>query len=130
LTPKKFVTKLSEIWVWDPGCGKNSSRIQVSKKHRIPEPDPQHCIHVGFCVSLKLFIEKRIIFDLLPIIIIHFIFGFEQKSILFWKTISEISFGTGYGKIYGSNPMWIRNPVALLGDDGIQLVLTASVAEP
>jgi hypothetical protein len=29
---------LSNIWVWDPG-----SRIQGSKRHRIPDPDPQHC---------------------------------------------------------------------------------------
>ncbi len=34
---QKIVTKLSKIWVWDPGF-----RIQGSKKHRIPNPDPQH----------------------------------------------------------------------------------------
>ncbi len=27
----------------DPGSGKNPSRIQGSKKHRIPDPHPQHC---------------------------------------------------------------------------------------
>ncbi len=39
----KIVTKLSKIWVWDPGSGKILSRIpsQGSKRHRIP--DPQHC---------------------------------------------------------------------------------------
>jgi hypothetical protein len=26
----------------DPGSGKNTSRIQGVKKHRIPDPDPQH----------------------------------------------------------------------------------------
>jgi hypothetical protein len=26
----------------DPGSGKNSSRIQGLKKHRIPDSDPQH----------------------------------------------------------------------------------------
>jgi hypothetical protein len=31
---KKIVTKLSKIWVWDPGSGKNLFRI--------PDPDPQH----------------------------------------------------------------------------------------
>ncbi len=31
----KSVTKLSKIWVWDPGFGKNLFRI--------PDPDPQHC---------------------------------------------------------------------------------------
>jgi hypothetical protein len=30
----------------DPGSGKtySGSRIQGSKRHRIPDPDPQHCI--------------------------------------------------------------------------------------
>ncbi len=36
---QKIVTKLSKIWVWDPG-----SLIQGSKRHRIPDPDPQHWI--------------------------------------------------------------------------------------
>ncbi len=33
----------------DPGSGKNSSRIRMqgSKKHRIPNPDPQHCLQKG-----------------------------------------------------------------------------------
>jgi hypothetical protein len=48
----KIVIKLSKIWVWspgseirDPGSGKTYSRsgIQGSKRHRIPDPDPQHC---------------------------------------------------------------------------------------
>ncbi len=34
---KKIVTKLSKIWVWDPGSGENLSRIQGSKRHRIPD---------------------------------------------------------------------------------------------
>jgi hypothetical protein len=49
LFTQKFVTKLSKIWVWDPGSEnpdpeKNLSRIRVqgSKSHRIPDPDPQH----------------------------------------------------------------------------------------
>jgi hypothetical protein len=33
-TPKSF-TMLSNIWVWDPGSGKNLFRIQVKKA-----PDP------------------------------------------------------------------------------------------
>jgi hypothetical protein len=33
LFTQKIVTKLSKIWVWDPG-----SRIQGSKRHRIPDP--------------------------------------------------------------------------------------------
>jgi hypothetical protein len=54
LFTQKFVTKLSKIWVWDPGSEirdpeKNLFRIsnpgsgvQGSKKHWIP--DQQHCI--------------------------------------------------------------------------------------
>ncbi len=48
---------LSNIWVWDPGSGirdpgseirdpektYSGSQIQGSKRHRIPDPDPQHC---------------------------------------------------------------------------------------
>jgi hypothetical protein len=45
----KIVTKLSKIWVWDPGSEirdpektYSGSRIQGSKRHRIP--DPEHCM--------------------------------------------------------------------------------------
>ncbi len=49
---QKFVTKLSKIWVWDPGSEIRDpekpipypSRIQGSKRHRIPEPDQQHWV--------------------------------------------------------------------------------------
>jgi hypothetical protein len=57
LFTQKIVTKLSKIWIWnpgseirdprsgiwDPGSGKNLFRIQGSKRHRIPDLDPQHC---------------------------------------------------------------------------------------
>ncbi len=36
LFAQKIVTKLSKVWVWDPGSGKNLFRI----------PDPQHCLKV------------------------------------------------------------------------------------
>jgi hypothetical protein len=42
---------LSNIWVWDPGSGKNLFRIpdpgsrgQKGTGSRIQDPDPQHCI--------------------------------------------------------------------------------------
>jgi hypothetical protein len=45
-----IVTELSKIWVWDPGSEirdpektYSESRIQGSKRHRLPDPDPQHC---------------------------------------------------------------------------------------
>jgi hypothetical protein len=48
LFTQKIVTMLSKIWVWDPGSEirdpektYSRSRIQGSKRHRIP--DPQHC---------------------------------------------------------------------------------------
>ncbi len=51
-TPQEIVirvNKLSKIWVWDPGSGirdpektHSGSRIQGSKRHQIPDPDPQH----------------------------------------------------------------------------------------
>jgi hypothetical protein len=48
---QKIVTKLSKIWVWDPGSEirdpkktYSGSRIKGSKRHRIPDPDPQYCI--------------------------------------------------------------------------------------
>ncbi len=49
LSTQKIVTKLSKIWVWDPGSEirdpkktHSGSRIQWSKWHRILDPDPQH----------------------------------------------------------------------------------------
>jgi hypothetical protein len=47
---QKIFNMLSNIWVWDPGSEirdpektYSGSRIQGSKRHRIPDPDPQHC---------------------------------------------------------------------------------------
>ncbi len=49
LFTQKIVTKLSKIWLWDPGSEirdpektYSGSRIQGSKRHRILDPDPQH----------------------------------------------------------------------------------------
>ncbi len=46
-TPK-IVNKLSKIWVWDPGYGKNKFRIPDPWVKKAPDPgisdrDPQHC---------------------------------------------------------------------------------------
>ncbi len=45
LFTQKIVTKLSKIWLWDPGSEirdpektYSGSRIQGSKRHRIPDP--------------------------------------------------------------------------------------------
>jgi hypothetical protein len=54
LFTQKFVTKLSKIWVWDPGSeiwdpektySGSRIRIQESKRHLIPDPDPHHGWH-------------------------------------------------------------------------------------
>jgi hypothetical protein len=47
LFTQKIVSKISKIWVWDPGSATlvktyPGSRIQGPKGHRIPDPDPQH----------------------------------------------------------------------------------------
>jgi hypothetical protein len=43
LFTKTIVKKLLKIWSWDPEKTYSGSRIQGSKRHRIPDPDPQHC---------------------------------------------------------------------------------------
>jgi hypothetical protein len=42
--PKKFsiCSQIYGFGIRDPGPEKNLSRIQGSKRHRIPDPDPQH----------------------------------------------------------------------------------------
>jgi hypothetical protein len=49
LFAQKIVTKLSKVWVWDPGSGirdpektYSGSRGQKGTGSRIPDPDPQH----------------------------------------------------------------------------------------
>ncbi len=51
-TPKKLVFKLSEIWsgLFIPHPG---SRIQGSKRYRIPDPDPQHCFFPCFMLCTR-----------------------------------------------------------------------------
>jgi hypothetical protein len=56
---QKYGTKLSKIWVWDQGSEirdpektYSGSRIQGSKRYRIPDPDPQNCLFttgIKFC---------------------------------------------------------------------------------
>jgi hypothetical protein len=43
LFTQKIVSKLSKFGYWDPEKTYSGSRIQGSKRHRIPDPDPQHC---------------------------------------------------------------------------------------
>jgi hypothetical protein len=54
LFTQKIVTNLSKIWVWDPGSEirdpektYSGSGIPGSKRHRIPDPDPQHWLNVS-----------------------------------------------------------------------------------
>ncbi len=45
LFTQKFHYKLSKIWVWGPGSGKNLFRIPDlgPGAEKAPDPDPQHC---------------------------------------------------------------------------------------
>ncbi len=49
LFTQKIVTKISKIWVWDPVSG---IRDPGSKRHPIPDPDPQHCLQVRHLVCV------------------------------------------------------------------------------
>ncbi len=51
LFTQKIVTKLSKIWVWDPG-----SRGQKGTGSRIPDPEPQHLYWWCFsiCVNVQV----------------------------------------------------------------------------
>jgi hypothetical protein len=42
LFTQKIVFKLSKIWIWDPGSGKNLFRIPDPGVKKAPDPDPQH----------------------------------------------------------------------------------------
>ncbi len=48
---KKIVKKLLKIWSWDPDKTCSGSRINGSKRHRIP--DPQHCLDVVLLLLLE-----------------------------------------------------------------------------
>jgi hypothetical protein len=63
LFTQKIVTKLSKIWIWDPGSEirdpektYSGSRIQGSKRHRIPDPDPQHWV---YAVPILRYFKER-----------------------------------------------------------------------
>jgi hypothetical protein len=48
LFTQKIVTKLSKYWfgIRDPEKTHSGSRIQGSKRHRIPDLDPQHWLRI------------------------------------------------------------------------------------
>jgi len=59
---QKIFNMLSNIWVWDPGSEirdpektYSGSRIQGSKRHRIPDPDPQHCRYLYAMLRIQDF---------------------------------------------------------------------------
>jgi hypothetical protein len=67
---QKIFNMLSNIWVWGPGSEirdpgseirdpvktYSGSRIQGSKRNRIPDPDPQHCILYFKPIEINLYI--------------------------------------------------------------------------
>jgi hypothetical protein len=58
LFTQKIVTKLSKIWVWDPGSVKNLFLIPDSGVKKAPDPDPQHCF-LGCKKEYHIFISRR-----------------------------------------------------------------------
>ena len=65
LFTKKIIKKLLKlkIWSWDPGSEiwdpektYSGSHIQGSKRHRIPDPDPQHCRLLSVLQCFRSFI--------------------------------------------------------------------------
>ncbi len=85
LFTQKIVTKLSKIWVWNPVSEirylektYSGSRIQGSKRHRIPDPDPQHCVPSNRVTSSSCYNFVRVLpifwTGLLPLFveILHF----------------------------------------------------------
>ncbi len=100
-----FITKITTIYVVfysvaDPGCriqGQKDSRILISifypsripgsKRHRIPDPDPQHWfleykLRIGFCNLIKIFWELK------KIIIVQVI----EKLWTLWKKVFFFKF--------------------------------------
>jgi hypothetical protein len=62
LFTQKIVTKLSNIWVWDPGSEiqdpektHSGSRIQGSKRHWIPDPGSGSATLTLYIIPLKYF---------------------------------------------------------------------------
>jgi hypothetical protein len=43
----KIVTKLSKVWVWDPGSGKNLSRIPDPGVKKAPDPGSGSATLIG-----------------------------------------------------------------------------------
>ncbi len=56
LFTQKFVTKLSEIWVWDLGSGRNLFRMPDLGPgvKKAPDPDPQHCCYNRYLLRFQL----------------------------------------------------------------------------
>jgi hypothetical protein len=55
IRPRMFIPDLGPwIWIFSIPNTESGSRIQGSKKHRLPDPDPQHCTqHIFFKIILS-----------------------------------------------------------------------------
>ncbi len=51
---QKIFTKLSNIWVWDPGSGKNLLRIPDPGVKKAPDPDPQHWVNYFYSLARRV----------------------------------------------------------------------------
>jgi hypothetical protein len=59
LFTKNIVTKLSKIWVWDPGSGKNLSRIPEPGVKKAPDPGSRIRIRNTAC-KVRIVTSKRL----------------------------------------------------------------------
>jgi hypothetical protein len=57
LFAQKIVTKLSNVWVWDPGSGKNLFRIPDPRVKKAPDPGSGSATLVFQCYGSGMFIQ-------------------------------------------------------------------------
>ncbi len=74
LSTQKIVIRFSKIWVSDPRSGKKLIPDLGVKRHRIPDPDPQHLIFKYGYASQSLCLSQKFRFRLC------LMFVFDKKS--------------------------------------------------
>jgi hypothetical protein len=57
-----FVTKLSKIWVWDPGSGKNLFRIPDPGVKKAPDPGSGTLAKINYQLIILVLANKRTAF--------------------------------------------------------------------
>ncbi len=70
---QKFVTKLSKIWVLNPGSGRKLFRIPDPGVKKAPDPDPQHCFYHKAKIVRKTLIHTVFLLQKVCKISFHFL---------------------------------------------------------